>query len=86
MHNKKIKEKHLNYLLIGLITFNCILIIFFFYTKVEVVKRVDANVDSQVIVHKEVPHVHKTKSVSFSTGGNFFNDIFNVSFNKLLFN
>lgn len=44
------------------------------------VKRVDANVDSQVIVHKQVPQVHKQITYSGSTGGNFFNDIFNVSF------
>lgn len=68
--------------MIGLIIFNLILIIFFFSKlKVNVVKRIDAGVDSQVIVHKEVPQVHKQVTFSGSTGGNFFNDIFNVRFN-----
>lgn len=59
----------------------------FFFLKVEIVKRVDANVDSQVIVQKQVPHPHVQKQVTFSgsTGGNFFNDIFNVSFPLSLF-
>lgn len=55
--------------------------------KVEIVKRVDADVDSQVIVQKHVPQVHKSVSFSGSTGvgGNFFNDIFNVGFSQICF-